>query len=259
MICIQSWGYKMFKATVSDVDLLKDTVSTIGELIDEGIFKANKNGLSFVAADRAMVAVVECRLPATVFEEFQVDDEHQIPVNITNFVSVLKRATSGDKLTMELKENKLDILMKGKSTRRFTVPLLDISQEEIPPIDQLDFKAKSKIRADVLKSGIEDAEVVSDSVLFEANKDVFTMKATGDISSTELSLSKGDEALLDFQVKETVRSRYPLDYLKKIIKAAKLVDEVVVMWSKDYPMKLVFKDVDKVELNFVLAPRVQEE
>ena len=259
MICIEVWVYNVFKATISNVDLLKDTVSTIGELIDEGIFKVDKNGLGFVAADRAMVAVVECRLPATVFEEFNVDGDYQIPVNITNFVSVLKRATSDDKLTLELKENKLDVLMKGKSTRRFTVPLLDITQEEIPPIDQLDFKAKSKIKADVLKNGIDDAEVVSDSVLFEANKDTFTMRATGDISSAELVLNKGDEALIDFQVRENVKSRYPLDYLKKMVKASKLSDEVSVMWSKDYPMKLTFKDVDKVELNFILAPRVQEE
>lgn len=249
----------MFKATVSEVDLLKDAVSTIGELIDEGIFKVNKDGMGFVAADRAMVAVVECKLPAKVFEEFQVDEEHQIPVNITNFVSVLKRASSNDKLTMELKDNRLDILMKGKSTRRFTVPLLDITQEDIPPIDQLDFKAKAKIRSDVLKSGIEDAEVVSDSVLFDASKDSFTMRATGDISSAELALGRGDEALLDFQVREAVKSRYPLDYLKKMIKASKLSDEATVMWSKDYPMKLSFKDSDKFELNFVLAPRVQEE
>ncbi len=249
----------MFKATASNADLLKDTIATIGELIDEGVFKVDKNGLNFVAADRAMVAVVECKLPATVFEEFHVDDEHQIPVNITNFVSVLKRAASDDKITMELKENKLDILLKGKSSRRFTVPLLDITQEEIPPIDQLDFKVKAKIRADVLKNGIEDAEVVSDSVLFEANKDNFVMRAVGDISSAELILSKGDEALLDLQVREPVKSRYPLDYLKKMIKAAKLVDESTVMWSKDYPMKLEFKSPDKVSLGFVLAPRVQEE
>ena len=85
------------------------------------------------------------------------------------------------------------------------------------------------------------------------------MRASGDISSAELVLNKGDEALLDFQVSDNVRSRYPLDYLKKMVKASKLSDEVSVMWSKDYPMKLAFKDADKVEMTFVLAPRVQEE
>jgi len=249
----------MFKAVISDSSLLRDSVATIGELIDEGVFKINKNGLSLIAADRAMVAVVDFKLPATVFDEFNVDKEVTIALNISNLVSVLKRTRTKDKLVMELKDNKLEITMKNSSTRRFTVPLLDISQEEIPPIDQLEFKARARIKADILKNGIEDADIVSDSIVFEASENKFSMKASGDISSTELTLEKGDEALLDLETKEEIRSRYPLDYLKKMIKASKLANDVVLRWSKDYPMRMDFTSVDKVGLSFILAPRVSEE
>jgi len=249
----------MFKAVMSDSSLLRDSVATIGELIDEGVFKINKNGLSLIAADRAMVAVVDFKLPATVFDEFNVDKEVTIALNISNLVSVLKRTRTKDKLVMELKDNKLEITMKNSSTRRFTVPLLDISQEEIPPIDQLEFKARARIKADILKNGIEDADIVSDSIVFEASENKFSMKASGDISSTELTLEKGDEALLDLETKEEIRSRYPLDYLKKMIKASKLANDVVLRWSKDYPMRMDFTSVDKVGLSFILAPRVSEE
>jgi proliferating cell nuclear antigen len=245
------------KATLSKVDLLRDSFTTIGELIDEGILKADKNGLSLTAADRAMVAVVQFRMPPNVFEEFKANDA-SMPINITNFVSIIKRAKPNDKITLDLKEGKLEIIMKSDSTRKFTLPLLDIQEEELPSIEKLEFKTKARIKSDVLKSGIDDAEVVSDSVVFEAKKDMFVMKAVGDTSSAELVLSKDDPALLELQGSES-RARYPLDYLKKMIKAAKLSDEATIMWSKDYPMKLSFKDVDKVEINFILAPRVQEE
>ena len=245
------------KATLSKVDLLRDSFSTIGELIDEGILKADKNGLSLTAPDRAMVAVVQFRMPANVFEEFKADSA-SMPINITNFVSIIKRAKPEDKITLELKEGKLEITMKSDSTRKFTLPLLDMQEEELPSIDKLDFKTKVRVKSDVIKSGIDDAEVVSDSVVFETKKDVFIMKASGDTSSAELVLNKGDPALIELQGSES-RARYPLDYLKKMIKAAKLSEETTIMWSKDYPMKLSFKDVDKVEINFILAPRVQEE
>lgn len=244
---------------MSDSDLLKDSISTIGELIDEGIFKVNKNGLSLIAADRAMVAVVDFKLPATVFDEFEVDKEQTIAVNMTNLVSVLKRVGSNEKLKLNLMDNKLEIVMTNSSTRKFTVPLLDISQEEIPPIDQLEFAAKIKIKTDVLKSGIEDAGVVGDSVVFEGTENRFSMKATGDISSTELTLEKGNEALLNLNAKDIVRSRYPLEYLKKMIKASKLANETNLRWSKDYPMRMDFMTVDKVSMGFILAPRVSEE
>jgi len=249
----------VFKAFMSDSSLLRDSISTIGELIDEGIFKVDKNGLSLIAADRAMVAVVDFKLPATIFDKFEVDKEQTIAVNMTNLVSVLKRIGGNEKLELELKDNKLEIKMKNASTRKFMVPLLDITQEEIPPINQLDFKARVKVKADILKNGIEDADIVSDSIVFEASKDSFNLRASGDISSTELTLEKGNDALLDINATGVVVARYPLDYLKKIIKASKLADEINLRWSKDYPIRMDFTSIDKVSLGFVLAPRVSEE
>lgn len=249
----------MFKAMMTDTSLFIDSISTIGELIDEGIFNVNKNGLNLLAADRAMVAVVDLKIPATAFDEFKVDKEEKIALNMTNLVSVLKRVKSDDKLSMELKDNVLEIVMKNSSSRRFTIPLLDISQEDIPPVDQLKFNAKIKVKADVLKSGIEDADVVSDSVVFDASKEKFSMRASGDISSAELSLEKGSESLVDISATGDVKSRYPLDYLKKMIKAGKLSGEAMMRWSKDYPMRIDFMSVDKVSLSFIVAPRVSEE
>ena len=245
---------------MADSGILKDSICTIGELIDEGVFKVNKDGLGLVAADRAMVAVIDFKLPATLFDDFKVDKEQKIAVNMTNLVSVLKRIGPNEKLEMELKDNRLEITMKNSSVRKFTVPLLDINQEEIPPINQLDFKAKAKIKSDILKSGIEDADIVGDSVVLEATKNSFAMRASGDITSTELMLEKGNESLLDISITgEPVKSRYPLDYLKKMIKAAKLSSDINIRWSKDYPMRMDFASVDKVSLGFVLAPRVSED
>jgi len=72
-------------------------------------------------------------------------------------------------------------------------------------------------------------------------------------------LEKGNEALVELSSPEQIKARYPLDYLKKMIKASKLADEVTIRWAKDYPMRMDFTSVDKVSMGFVLAPRVSEE
>ena len=249
----------MFKATMNDPSFLKESISIVGELIDEGIIKVNKNGLSITAADRAMVAVVDLKIPALVFNEFNVDEEQNIGVNVTNLVNVLKRIKPSDKLELETKDNKLQILMKNGSSRKFVVPMIDISIGEIPPIDKLEFNAKVKLKSDILKSGIEDADIISDSVLFKSGTDKFLMKADGDTSSSELLLNKGDKSLMEINSSTEVMSRYPLEYLKKMLKASKLSDEMKVQWSKDYPMKIDFLVQDKLSLSFVLAPRVQDD
>jgi len=250
----------MFKAKLSKPNLLTNSISTIAELIDEGIFKIKKSGISFIAADRAMVAVVDFHISSTAFDSYELDKEQNIGLNITNLLSVLKRAGGNDKITLELKENKLEIKIENSSKRRFIVPLLELSEEEIPPVEQLEFSNEVKVKSDVLQSGIEDAEIVADSVLLETSTNGFVMRAEGDVSRTELELEKGNKSLIGLKSDGNVKARYPLDYLKKMIKASKLSDSAILRFGQDYPMKLEFKSPDeKVSLSFILAPRVSEE
>ena len=250
----------MFKATITKVNLLTDPISTIAELIDEGIFKLNKEGISFVAADRAMVAAVDFFISSSAFKSYEIEKPQEIGVNLGNLLSVLKRATANDSVTISLKDNRIEFVIEGKSKRRFVIPLLDISSEELPGIEQLEFTTHVSLKSDVFQSGIEDAEIVSDSVVFEATPESFVVRAEGDISKSELEVKKGDEPLLAIKASGTVKSRYPLEYLKKILKALRISDRVDIKYSQDYPLKIEFSSPDKnVQLNFVIAPRISEE
>ncbi|MFH1623155.1 MAG: DNA polymerase sliding clamp [Candidatus Aenigmatarchaeota archaeon] len=252
----------MFKVTLADVNLLRDPLASIGEIIDEGVFKAGKDGLRFVAADRAMVAVVDFQLSPSAFEKYEVSsdggDDQKLGLNITNFLSVIKRAGTGDKISMELAGAKLQVFIEGASRRRFVVPLLDLGEEEIPPVDQLEFKSRAQVRSDVLQSGVADAEIIADSIIFETTPSKFVMFAEGDASRTELELEKGSAGLIELDVQAGAKARYALDYLKKMVKAAKITDSVTIEHGEDYPMRLSFAVGDKVKIRYVLAPRVVE-
>ncbi len=41
--------------------------------------------------------------------------------------------------------------------------------------------------------------------------------------------------------------------------ASKLSDNVVIQFNKDYPLRLDYTVVDKVQLRFILAPRVEND
>jgi len=253
----------MFKVTLADVSLLRDPLASIGEIIDEGVFKASKDGLRFVAADRAMVAVVDFQLAPGAFEKYEVSAEggndQKLGLNITNFLSIIKRAGTGDKISMELAGAKLQVFIEGASgRRRFVVPLLDLGEEEIPPVDQLEFKSRAQVKSDVLQSGVADAEIIADSIIFETTPAKFMMFSEGDVSRTELELEKGSDGLIELDVQAGAKARYALDYLKKMVKAAKITDSVTIEHGEDYPMRLSFAAGDKAKIRYVLAPRVVE-
>lgn len=248
----------MFKIMLSDVDLLKNSISVISEIIDEGTFEVTQNGISLVTPDRTMVSVVDLKILSTAFDEFSIDAPASLGLNLAHLASVLKRVRSGDKLILEGGKEKLKITVEGGGKRRFEIPILDLKPES-PPVDQLAFGGKLELETSVMEEGVADAEVIGDSVFLEASEGLLRMYARGDVSSTELELKKGDSPLLDIKVPKAIKSQYPLDYLRKMIKAGKLAKQMTLEFGSDYPLRMTFRSIDKLQLAFILAPRVSEE
>ncbi len=248
----------MFEAKTENITLLRDSIATVAELIDETELHIKEYGLQLIAADRAVVVVVDFYLSRELFKEYKYTDDARIGINLQNLLQILKRASDEDILTLKLSTNKLDITIKGKSTRKFVLPLIDISKEETPPLNKLEFSSHISLDSDILSSGIEDAELITDSVVFTITKDHLTMKGESDSSFTQLDLAQGEGGFRISDMGEPVRSRYSLDYLKKIIKAKKFSPEAKLSLANDYPLKLQFESPGKIQLGFILAPRVEE-
>ena len=81
----------MFKIVLTDVELLKNTIPIIAEIIDEGVFKVDSNGISLLAPDRTMVSVVDFRLPSTAFEKYEVQADTSLGLNLANLVNYLTK------------------------------------------------------------------------------------------------------------------------------------------------------------------------
>jgi len=249
-----------FKMKLSDVDLLKNSIPIIAEIIDEGVFKVAKDGISLLSPDRTMVSVTDLKILSSAFDEYNVEADESLGLNMANFAALLKRLKSGDKLALEStgKANRLKMTVSGNGIRTFEVPLIDVKMEK-PPIDQLQFNTKVELDSSIIEEGIADAEIIGDSVVLEAGPESFKMHAKGDVSSAQLELAKGNKCLLKLDVKGAAKAQYPLEYLKKMIKANKLAKQLVLEFGTDYPMRMSFKALDKMSLSFILAPRVSED
>ena len=204
----------MFKAVTKDSKLLRDSIDTISQLIDDGLFRLKRDGIEMIASDRAMVSVVDFKLKSSAFDEYECDPARNIGVNLINLLTILKRANPEDKLTLHLneRENKLEISLHGNSVRNFAIPLIDISNEDMPPIDKLDFQAVAEIRSDVFEEGISDADIIADSVVIELSENSLRMYSEGNSSKAELNIEKGTAGLFDVSAKSKSKSRYSLEY-----------------------------------------------
>ena len=85
------------------------------------------------------------------------------------------------------------------------------------------------------------------------------MKAEGDLSKAFIEIKADDVTAIKTESDEKFKSKYSLEYLKKMIAGSKIADDVSIYFNKDYPLKLEYKTVDKVMLSFILAPRVEND
>ncbi len=250
----------MFKAELEEVGLLQDSMKTISDLISEGLFQLEEDGIKLIAADPAMVALVDFKIEKDVFENYELDGEDKVGLNLENLYSILRRANSNDTITLELDEDesKFHIKMENSSTRNFSLPILNLSEDDIPSTDQLDFNVTAELEAQVLESAIKDALVVGDSVTVSATGEELRIVSEGDQSNVDFTISGDSDGVMSLEGSEA-ESMFSLDYLNSMIGAKSLSDVVEIRLGDDFPMRLNFDVPDDARLSFVLAPRIEEE
>jgi proliferating cell nuclear antigen len=246
------------KLILTEPKYLKDSLSIVAELVTEAKFRITSDYLELVAMDPANVAMVIFRLLSSSFAEYNVESETEIGLNLVNFKQILKRVGPNDSLTLEVQDTKLNVKIEGSATRTFSIPLLDM-EERNQKVPELNFPVKVSTDASLLTSTIEDADIVAESVAFSVMDKKFIVAAEGDLSKANIEIPSDDLTVISSESDDSVKAKYSIEYLKKMISGSKVSSKVDIMFNTDYPLKLEYKVVDKMLLAFILAPRVEND
>ena len=244
------------KLVLAEPKYLREPVLILSELVNEARFKIDRDKIEVIAMDPASVAMVIFKLLSSSFVEYTLDKEEEICINLDNFKQVLKRAKPNDSLMLELKGNKLHVTLKGDSVRKFSLSLINIEEEE-QKIPDLKFLGNVEINNDLFNEAIEDMDVVAESVGLNLDSNKFSLNAAGNLNAADVVFNIDDDVKINSNT--SIKARYSLEYLKKIIKGSKLSDSVILSFSSDYPLKAEYKIMDKLSLVTILAPRVSNE
>ncbi len=246
------------KVVLTEPRFLKESINIISELVNDVRIKFDTNKLEIVAMDPANVAMVIFRLLSSSFVEYKVEGVETIGVNLASLKQVIGRARPSDSITLELdnEKNRLNVQLRGGSVRNFNLGLIDI-QENDQKIPELDFPAKISMNSVIFNEAVEDMDIISDSIGFIAGADKLNIFASGNTSDAKIEIGKTDETLIDVSSEDEIRSKYSVEYLKKIIKGSKLSDTVSLKFGVDYPLEIEYKVTDRLQISTILAPRVE--
>ena len=235
------------------------SISAISVLIDEAEFIVDENALVLKATDPSQISMVDFKLGKEAFKEYSVDGKMKLGMDLDYLNQVMGRAKADDVLVIELSEDKSRLLVqfKGSSSRKFQVPLIDISAAEIPN-PKIEFEADVKMKAAILQDALKDAALISTHVSLGVENDKFVVKANSSKGSLHNETQKDDKNLIELNASKPAISMFPLDYLQDMLKVPSSDSEVTVKLKNDAPVEISY-NIGQASLTFFLAPRIESE
>lgn len=249
----------MIKLVIKDAKEFYKCIDAIGVLINEGLFTIDKEKFFLRATDPSQISLVDFVMPKSAFEEFIADigqesgNKISFGININNLLQILSHSSADDKLSIEIKEGKPTILIEllGKSKRSFTIPLIDVSDQQ-HPLPNIPFDVTVQLTSDQLLGGIKDAALFSSHLTFKVGDEKFVLETQSSKGKFKQEIEGGEVAISG----QKAKAMFPLDYLQNMIKNSK--GAITIKLKDDMPIELSYT-IGSAAVRYYLAPRVDSE
>jgi proliferating cell nuclear antigen len=237
----------------------KRAIDSVAVLIDEAEFLVDERGLSLKATDPSQISMVDFSLPKASFKSFKADGVAKIGLDLDYLASVLGRAKASDQLSLELDEehSRLQVALSGNSKRNFSIPLIDVSQSELPT-PKIEFEAELRMPASVLQDGLKDAQLISTHVVLGVAGERFVLRANSSKGELNSETAKAAKGLSVLQAKSDCSAMFPLDYLTDMLKAASSDTDVSMFLKNNAPVKVSYA-IGPSQITYFLAPRIESD
>lgn len=243
----------MFKLRVK-MEVLRELVDVVSTLVSEVKLAISKDGLEAKAVDPSHVAMLVLKLQKAVFEEF-TGEPTEIGVDVEKLKEVLRLSKPGDLLELQFDGKNRLTASVGRVTRQMAV--VDPAGITDPKVPNVTPPAMVTVKVEDVRQGIRGSESFTDHVTLTLDPEAFTMHSEGDTDRLDLRIPKETLARLD--VKEQVKSMYPLDFFSAMVKSIS-ADEATLHVGNEYPLKIEFAmGMGRGEGRYLLAPRVEED
>lgn len=248
-------------------EVLQKVIDQLLTVVDEAIFRIGYDGLSVTAVDPANVGMVDMDVKPGAFESVG-DGMFPIGLNLQRLDDYIDGASGGDPVTLSFQPETLSVEIEHTNVE---VEMAGISTDAMrgePDIPELDHSVEFTTEAGVFRDAVENAELVSDHVEFEAAVDDQELVVSGLGDTDKIETVLDSDELPEASFDEDATSLYSLAYLvggstqgsryTGMLKPLNKGTDLRVGFSEEYPVKMHYDFADGFgHTTLMLAPRVQ--
>ncbi|PIU22245.1 MAG: hypothetical protein COT14_02135 [Candidatus Diapherotrites archaeon CG08_land_8_20_14_0_20_30_16] len=217
------------------------SLDQIAVFTDECNIHFNDEGIKILAFDNAQIIYLEYflskdgiggEIPSAVFG-----------INITEFNKILSKINSQDLLYLDIKDNCLDLIIKGQYSRSFSFPQKIVDEKKLDVYTD-DYPINFQIEGDILKDIFISARVVSDAILFDCKDKELAISSEGIYGRYKTKISANTKA--------PVKAKFSSIHLSNMLKNASLDTKIDVKLSPRHPFYISYS-IGNNNLRFFLA------
>ncbi|MEM4159644.1 MAG: proliferating cell nuclear antigen (pcna) [Candidatus Micrarchaeia archaeon] len=253
-------GDFIFEIVLDDAKLWKKSMDAIVNLVKEGSFEFDKEGIKLMAMDPSQISMLIFNIPSSAFSKYEVSEKAKLGINIEEFSKIMGRMRAKEKMVLKYDgSNKLDVtFIAEKSRRSFKIPIIDVTPGPSKAL-QIEYNTYVKMKASIFKEILKDVALISPHILLVADVKRFKVEATGDNSGVEIDY-EGDVEVKSDSVTHGLFSR---DYLDDMTKGSEDdADLTIYLGSptqtdkRPKPLKLEY-NIGPASFIYFLAPRIE--
>ena len=246
----------------SDANLLKKLYDSMCVLVSEITWKVSKDGISMRQMDPSRVAMIDLTIEKKDLTEFDVTTPGLVAFNAEEvkkqvFAKPFKKGASIS-VKIDGVVGRIAFTVTDSGTRERSFATLEANADDINvPAPKITFNAEYKVTTKQFAEDIADLEKISDHITMIGTLEKLQLKAENDVTKGETTYKRGDDNLLDIEVRQESKAVYSLSYLKDIIKPLPALGELTIIeFATDMPIKIT--NLTKFgELKFFIAPRIE--
>jgi len=243
--------------TFFDARVWKYVITGIAKVVKETVVRINEEGFRIRTMDEAKVVLIDFFIPSDAFETFEVEGETSFGVNLEEMARVVRRATKEDKISIHVGESTYSIIFIGHGERKFTLPQLDVAEEEIPE-PSIEFNNMVVLRSDAYRELVKDLETIADTVTFHLEPGTLRVEAKSDLGYAEVIIPEDSGVILEQEVSESAKSSYSIEYLTYVSSVSQVADKVKLELGNDMPLQATFEIGESGRLLYLVAPRIED-
>ncbi|ETO20401.1 hypothetical protein RFI_16813 [Reticulomyxa filosa] len=189
-----------FEATLGQGEIFKKIIFAIVDLVQDGNFECDSDGIRLQAMDTSHVSLVSLFLNKDSFDNYKCETPITLGINFQSLTKVLKCSKMDDSLHLSTdpsSKDELSIVFSDKNDRRtstFQLKLMEIDSERLV-IPETNYVCEIVMSSKEFKQIMTDLHNIGESLTIGGSKEGVRFAITGEIGSGDLTYRNSDAVI----------------------------------------------------------------